>query len=1085
MENPVIKKVKIKKPEIEFLCLNKHYIYGKVNINFKGAEMFKKIRQKRIQFSNHFKYLFSRFFSNWQNIGSRLFLLIISFALLTVAPSTPQTEEKYPYRVASSPWNPDSGLGNHRAIVRVKQKADAVYAHLPWRRPDSAPEKKKVLVVEARTNEIINNVFPVAVNNDYGDFVFQALNAPGDYFIYYMPYKIEGRNYPKVTYLPADYQPEPGWLLRNGLRVDLLSGFNPSAFPQAQLLTFETMDEFSSFYPMEVIATSEETRKIIDQNRNEPFLIFPEDREHPIRMFDFIPLRWVETGPRTIFEAQAARGEYFVFQLGIFAFKEKLEKIRVTFSDLKNAGSSQIIKSSEFTCFNLGGTGWDGQPFEKELNIERGKIQPLWCGIQIPKDIIPGDYEGFVEVSAQNTPTRRIGLKIKITDEVLADAGDSELWRLSRLRWLNSLLAVDDEVVQPFTPLEVKGRTIKCLGRSLTLGKNGLPERIQSFFSPEVTTITTTSTDLLDGPFELIFRNFSGLPQTWKTKSFSFIKKTPGTVCWQAASEIPALSLTVEVNGRMEFDGYVEFKIKVEAQSDSEVDDIRLVIPFREEASHYMMGLGFKGGVRPPAFSWTWDRSKNQDALWIGTVNAGLQCQLRAENYSRPLNTNFYQLKPLNLPPSWWNEGKGWVSVKEVLKKNKKERQVVFTAASGARKIKKGERLHFNFNLLLTPFKPINPGKHFSERYYHGFKPIEEIAATGANIINVHHATEINPFINYPFLRPDRMKAYIEEAHQRGMKVKIYYTIRELSNRAAELFALESLNHEIFTDGPQGGYSWLQEHLHSGYIAGWFVPELKDAAIINSGMSRWHNYYVEGLAWLCQHVGIDGLYIDDVAFDRVTMKRVRKVLERYRPGALIDLHSANQYNPGDGFASSANLYLEHFPYIDRLWFGEYFDYNSKPDYWLIEISGIPFGLMGEMLEKGGNPWRGMIYGMTARLPWAGDPRPLWKVWDEFGIKEAEMLGYWSPDCPVKTDKPEVLATVYRKKGRAMVALASWSEKTENCRLIVDWKKLGLDPKKAIIEAPAIENFQPGRAFRPDETIPVESGKGWLLLIREK
>ena len=81
------------------------------------------------------------------------------------------------------------------------------------------------------------------------------------------------------------------------------------------------------------------------------------------------------------------------------------------------------------------------------------------------------------------------------------------------------------------------------------------------------------------------------------------------------------------------------------------------------------------------------------------------------------------------------------------------------------------------------------------------------------------------------------------------------------------------------------------------------------------------------------------------------MKRVRKVLDRRRPGALIDLHSANQYNPRDGFAASANLYLEHFPYIDRLWFGEYFDYDAPPDYWLVEISGIPFGLMGEMLEK--------------------------------------------------------------------------------------------------------------------------------------
>ena len=76
-------------------------------------------------------------------------------------------------------------------------------------------------------------------------------------------------------------------------------------------------------------------------------------------------------------------------------------------------------------------------------------------------------------------------------------------------------------------------------------------------------------------------------------------------------------------------------------------------------AARYMMGLGQKGGFRPAEFSWTWDRTKNQDALWLGDVNAGMQIGLRAENYSRPLNTNFYLSKPLNLPPSWWNNGKG------------------------------------------------------------------------------------------------------------------------------------------------------------------------------------------------------------------------------------------------------------------------------------------------------------------------------------------------------------------------------------------------------------------------------------------
>ena len=34
--------------------------------------------------------------------------------------------------------------------------------------------------------------------------------------------------------------------------------------------------------------------------------------------------------------------------------------------------------------------------------------------------------------------------------------------------------------------------------------------------------------------------------------------------------------------------------------------------------------------------------------------------------------------------------------------------------------------------------------------------------------------------------------------------------------------------------------------------------------------------------------------------------------------------------------------------------------------WLLELAGIPFGLFGEMLQNGGNQWRGMLYGITCR-----------------------------------------------------------------------------------------------------------------------
>jgi len=528
----------------------------------------------------------------------------------------------------------------------------------------------------------------------------------------------------------------------------------------------------------------------------------------------------------------------------------------------------------------------------------------------------------------------------------------------------------------------------------------------------------------------------------------------------------------------MEFDAHIEYHLTLSSDQTVAVRDICLEIPMPREVAKYLMGMGHKGGYRPASLDWKWDvHNKQQDSLWIGDVNAGLRLKLKGENYSRPLLNIYYRHQPLNLPTSWGNDGKGGCEVRE-----EGDNGVVIRAYSGERIIEAGEKLHFDFSLLLTPFKPIDPQKHWQQRYYHQYGPVDKAIEAGANIVNIHHANETNPYINYPFLHTHEMRDYIKYVHDKGMKAKIYYTVRELSTRVVELWALRSLGDEIFVNGPGSRYSWLQEHLESDYIRAWFDPNWKDAAIITRGTSRWNNYYIEGLAWLLKNVEIDGVYIDDMAYGREVMKRVRKVLDRLRPGCLIDLHSWNHFNERAGFASCANLYLENLPYVDRIWFGEGFDYNESPDYWLIEISGIPYGQMGEMLQGGGNPWRGMVYGITARMPWAGNPERIWKVCDEFGIEEADMIGYWVPTCPVKTDHQDVLATVYRRQQRTLVALASWAKAPVECQLQIDWQAMGLEPSKAKISAPAIKDFQEAASFKPGDAIPIETGRGWLLFI---
>ena len=101
---------------------------------------------------------------------------------------------------------------------------------------------------------------------------------------------------------------------------------------------------------------------------------------------------------------------------------------------------------------------------------------------------------------------------------------------------------------------------------------------------------------------------------------------------------------------RLEFDGFVSYTVKVTALNDADMKEITLHLPFKKEAATYLMGLGQKGDVRPDSVGWKWDvANKNQDGAWVGAVNAGLQYSLRDEQYTRPLNTNFYLQKPLLL----------------------------------------------------------------------------------------------------------------------------------------------------------------------------------------------------------------------------------------------------------------------------------------------------------------------------------------------------------------------------------------------------------------------------------------------------
>ena len=114
--------------------------------------------------------------------------------------------------------------------------------------------------------------------------------------------------------------------------------------------------------------------------------------------------------------------------------------------------------------------------------------------------------------------------------------------------------------------------------------------------------------------------------------------------------------------------------------------------------------------------------------------------------------------------------------------------------------MQRGETLHYNFNMLVTPVKPLDLKGLAENRFYHSNSDVSAgyipaALEAGANMINVHHKKDVYPFINYPYYDeavPD-LKRFISDAHSKNLDVRLYYTTRELTVKIPELWALRSL----------------------------------------------------------------------------------------------------------------------------------------------------------------------------------------------------------------------------------------------------------------------------------------------------
>lgn len=82
-----------------------------------------------------------------------------------------------------------------------------------------------------------------------------------------------------------------------------------------------------------------------------------------------IPYKWIADNRHDFFYGQADKGEYYVFQLGVWAARSNVENLHVDFSALTNKATGEQIPASSFTCFNTEGTDVTPVPSLKRIAL--------------------------------------------------------------------------------------------------------------------------------------------------------------------------------------------------------------------------------------------------------------------------------------------------------------------------------------------------------------------------------------------------------------------------------------------------------------------------------------------------------------------------------------------------------------------------------------------------------------------------------------------------------------------------------------------------------------------------------------------
>lgn len=613
----------------------------------------------------------------------------------------------------------------------------AVYARLPWARHDAAPNATAIVVLSSATSLAVPRCTRTSATSEAGEIVFSASDGPGLYHAYYMPFTTceygaceygASANYAREVQ-PRSCNDSSAWIV--------------GAQTNATVGDLQSRTAFDAWTEMELAATAAQTDALLrEYAAPDGVLLVAEDRSKPVRMVRHLPQLWSSRQEPGHLEGDARPGEAYTFQLALYASRRNVTVSHVSYSSELQALSP--------VCMNLEGSDYWGRPYVPSAaarTVPAGEVRSFYIAGVIPNSTSgPHTIHGTATLVSADGAQYAATVSIAVSGSRIPTGGDDDIWRNTRVQWLNSQLGLGGGALPPpFTPVDIgsgsAASTVALLGKSVTVGENGMLAHVNVASDPNAPGRATAA---LAAPvrFDILIGGKQAqatVAQPAKVKADAHSRSASWESKWTVASAAGS-AVSAHVSASLDFSGYADFVVTLNVSEAQASVGVELVVPMAVENTHFALGLSRPGGLLSTWFTnksgcccdtprcdttctldpsrscpqreaprgccpndqahdpstatqWKWDGVNGDNALWLGSSKAGLRLFPKGDEDLWQAGVPFDGRSTPPDPPSWSNNGKGGIRVHS---------NGTAVAYTGDRMMGAGDSLVFRFSLMVT-----------------------------------------------------------------------------------------------------------------------------------------------------------------------------------------------------------------------------------------------------------------------------------------------------------------------------------------------------------------------------------------------